>query len=93
MGKRYKAFSPPVVQMVVKEYNSSIGLTKGRLIVSLLEQGHLFSLLAGKSLEDLRTLVIDEKIYSFQSNQLLTTVGIKKLLAHLSNFDLDLDFV
>ena len=63
-------------------------LAKGRLIVSLLEQGHSISRLAGKSLQDLRTLMFDEKIESFQSNQMITSVGIKKLLTHLSNFDL-----
>jgi len=87
--KRYKAFSPDRTDGGQRIYSED-DLTKGRLIVSLLEQGHSISRLAGKSLEDLRTLVIDEKIESSQSNQLLTSVGIKKLLAHLSNFDLGL---
>ena len=65
-------------------------MIKGRIIVSLLEQGHSISRLAGKSLQDLRTLFIEEKIESFQSNKMLTSVGIKKLLTHLSNFDLGL---
>ena len=65
-------------------------MIKGRLIVSLLEQGHSISHLAGKSLHDLRTLVFEEKIESSLSNQMLTSIGIKKLLTNLSNFDLGL---
>ena len=85
--KRYKAFSPGRTDGGQRIYSEE-DLTKGRLIVSLLEQGHSISRLAGKSLQDLRTLIFDEKIDSFQSNQMLTSVGIKKLLTHLSNFDL-----
>ena len=85
--KRYNAFSPDRTDGGQRIYSED-DLTKGRLIVSLLEQGHSISRLAGKSLQDLRTLMFDEKIESFQSNQMLTSVGIKKLLTHLSNFDL-----
>ena len=85
--KRYNAFSPDRSDGGQRIYSED-DLTKGRLIVSLLEQGHSISRLAGKSLQDLRTLMFDEKIESFQSNQMLTSVGIKKLLTHLSNFDL-----
>ena len=85
--KRYNAFSPDRTNGGQRIYSED-DLTKGRLIVSLLEQGHSISRLAGKSLQDLRTLMFDEKIDSFQSNQMLTSVGIKKLLTHLSNFDL-----
>ena len=59
--KRYKAFSPDRTDGGQRIYSED-DLTKGRLIVSLLEQGHTISQLAGKSLEDLRTLVIDYKI-------------------------------
>ena len=85
--KRYNAFSPNRTDGGQRIYSED-DLTKGRLIVSLLEQGHSISRLAGKSLQDLRTLIFDEKIESLQSNQMLTSVGIKKLLTHLSNFDL-----
>ena len=85
--KRYKAFSPGRTDGGQRIYSEE-DLTKGRLIVSLLEQGHSISRLAGKSLQDLRTLIFDEKLESLQSNQMLTSVGIKKLLTHLSNFDL-----
>ena len=85
--KRYNAFSPDRTDGGQRIYSED-DLTKGRLIVSLLEQGHSISRLAGKSLQDLRTLIFDEKIESLQSNQMLTSVGIKKLLTHLSNFDL-----
>ncbi len=87
--KRYKAFSPERTNGGQRIYNED-DLIKIRLIVSLLEQGHSISRLAGKSLHDLRTLVIEEKIESSLSNQLITSVGIKKLLTHLSNFDLSL---
>jgi len=87
--KRYKAFSPERTNGGQRIYNED-DLIKIRLIVSLLEQGHSISRLAGKSLHDLRTLVIEEKIESSLSNQLITSVGIKKLLTHLSNFDLGL---
>jgi len=85
--KRYKAFSPERTDGGQRIYSEN-DLNKGRLIVSLLEQGHSISRLAGKSLQDLRTLVFDNKIGSFPSNQMLTSIGIKKLLTHLSNFDL-----
>jgi hypothetical protein len=85
--KRYKAFSPERTDGGQRIYSEN-DLNKGRLIVSLLEQGHSISRLAGKSLQDLRTLVFDDKIGSFPSNQMLTSIGIKKLLTHLSNFDL-----
>ena len=85
--KRYKTFSPDRTNGGQRVYSED-DLIKGRLIVSLLEQGHSISRLAGKSLHDLRTLVIEEKIESSLSNQMLTSVGIKKLLTHLSNFDL-----
>ena len=87
--KRYKAFSPERTDGGQRIYSEK-DLNKGRLIVSLLEQGHSISRLAGKSLEALRTLVIDEKIESFQSNKMLTSIGIKKLLTHLTNFDIGL---
>ena len=87
--KRYKAFSPERTDGGQRIYSED-DLIKIRLLVSLLEQGHSISRLAGKSLHDLRTLVIEEKIESFQSNKMLTSVGIKKLLTHLSNFDLGL---
>ena len=85
--KRYKTFSPDRTDGGQRVYSEN-DLIKGRLIVSLLEQGHSISRLAGKSLKDLRTLVIEEKIESSLSNQMLTSVGINKLLTHLSNFDL-----
>jgi len=87
--KRYKAFSPERTDGGQRIYSED-DLNKGRLIVSLLEQGHTISRLAGKSMQDLRNLVIEGKIESFQSNKMLTSVGIKKLLTHLSNFDLGL---
>jgi len=87
--KRYKAFSPERTDGGQRIYSED-DLNKGRLIVSLLEQGHTISRLADKSMQDLRNLVIEEKIESFQSNKMLTSVGIKKLLTHLSNFDLGL---
>ena len=87
--KRYKAFSPERTNGGQRIYSED-DLIKIRLLVSLLEQGHSISRLAGKSLHDLRTLVIDEKIESSLSNQLITSVGRKKLLTHLSNFDISL---
>ena len=77
--KRYNAFSPDRTDGGQRIYSED-DLTKGRLIVSLLEQGYSISRLAGKSLQDLRTLIFDEKIESFQSNQMLTSIGIKRLL-------------
>ena len=85
--KRYNTFSPDRTDGGQRIYSED-DLTKGRLIVSLLEQGYSISRLAGKSLQDLQALIFDEKIESLQSNQMLTSVGIKKLLTHLSNFDL-----
>jgi methanogenic corrinoid protein MtbC1 len=87
--RRYKAFSPERTDGGQRIYSED-DLIKGRLIVSLLEQGQSISRIAGKSLQELRTIVIDEKIESSLSNQMLTSVGIKKLLTHLSNFDLGL---
>ena len=85
--KRYNTFSPDRTDGGQRIYSEN-DLTKGRLIVSLLEQGYSISRLAGKSLQDLQALIFDEKIESLQSNKMLTSVGIKKLLKHLSNFDL-----
>ena len=87
--KRYKAFSPDRTDGGQRIYREE-DLIKGRIIVSLLEQGHSISRLAGKSLKDLCTLIIEGKIESLQSNKILTSVGIKKLLIHLSNYDLGL---
>ena len=85
--KRYNTFSPDRTDGGQRIYSED-DLTKGRLIVSLLEQGYSISRLAGKSLQDLQAIIFDEKIESLQSNKMLTSVGIKKLLTHLSNFDL-----
>ena len=85
--KRYKAFSPERTDGGQRIYSED-DLNKGRLIVSLLEQGHPISRLASKSMKDLRNLITEEKIESFQSNKMITSIGKKKLLTHLSNFDL-----
>ena len=63
--KRYKVFSPARTDGGQRIYSEN-DLNKGRLIVSLIEQGHSISRLAGKSLHDLRALVFDEKIESFK---------------------------
>jgi len=87
--KRYKVFSPDRTDGGQRLYSEE-DLIKAKLIVSLTEQGHSISVLAGHSLQDLRSLLITDNRKHFESNKMLTSVGTKNLLRHLENYNIDL---
>ena len=87
--KRYQVFTPERSKGGQRLY-SEVDLTKAKLIVALIEQGHTISSLARHSLQDLRSLLVVKNGENSESDKMLTSVEIKKLLHHLANFNIDL---
>ena len=87
--KRYQVFTPERSEGGQRLY-SEVDLAKAKLIVALIEQGHTISSLARHSLQDLRSLLAVNNGEVSESNKMLTSVEIKKLLQHLANFNIDL---
>ena len=87
--KRYQVFTPERSEGGQRLY-SEVDLTKAKLIVALIEQGHTISSLARHSLQDLRSLLVVNNGEASESDKMLTSVEIKKLLQHLANFNIDL---
>jgi DNA-binding transcriptional MerR regulator len=87
--KRYQVFTPERSEGGQRLY-SEVDLTKAKLIVALIEQGHTISSLARHSLQDLRSLLVVKNGENSESDKMLTSVEIKKLLHHLANFNIDL---
>jgi methanogenic corrinoid protein MtbC1 len=64
-------------------------LTKAKLIVSLIEQGHTISSLARHSLQELRSLLVVKNGDVSESDRMFTSLETKKLVQHLENFNID----
>ena len=87
--KRYQVFTPERSEGGQRLYSED-DLTKAKLIVALIEQGHTISSLARHSLQDLRSLLVVKNGEDSESDKMLTSVETKKLLQHLANFNIDL---
>ena len=86
--KRYQVFTPERSEGGQRLY-SEVDLTKAKLIVSLIEQGHTISSLARHSLQELRSLLVVKNGEDSESDKMRTYVETKKLLQHLANFNID----
>ena len=87
--KRYQVFTPERSEGGQRLY-SEVDLTKAKLIVALIEQGHTISSLARHSLQDLRSLLVVNKGEDSESGKMFTSVETKRLLQHLANFNIDM---
>ena len=87
--KRYQVFTPERSKGGQRLY-SEVDLTKAKLIVSLIEQGHTISSLARHSLQELRSLLVVKNGEVSESDRMFTALEIKKLVQHLANFNIDL---
>jgi len=86
--KRYQVFTPERSKGGQRLY-SEVDLTKAKLIVSLIEQGHTISSLAKHSLQELRSLLVVKNGEDSESDKMRTYVETKKLLQHLANFNIN----
>jgi len=86
--KRYQVFTPERSEGGQRLY-SEVDLTKAKLIVSLIEQGHTISSLARHSLQELRSLLVVKNGDVSESDKMFTVLEIKKLVQHLVNFNID----
>ncbi len=86
--KRYQVFTPERSKGKQRLY-SEVDLTKAKLIVALIEQGHTISSLARHSLQELRSLLVVKNGEDSESDRMFTALEIKKLVQHLANFNID----
>jgi DNA-binding transcriptional MerR regulator len=86
--KRYQVFTPERSEGGQRLY-SEVDLTKAKLIVSLIEQGHTISSLARHSLQELRSLLVVKNGDVSESDRMFTSLETKKLVQHLENFNID----
>ena len=86
--KRYQVFTPERSKGGQRLY-SEVDLTKAKLIVSLIEQGHTISSLARHSLQELRSLLVVKNGEVSESDRMFTSLETKKLVQHLVNFNID----
>jgi DNA-binding transcriptional MerR regulator len=86
--KRYQVFTPERSKGGQRLY-SEVDLTKAKLIVSLIEQGHTISSLARHRLQELRSLLVVKNGEVSESDRMFTSLETKKLEQHLVNFNID----
>ena len=86
--KRYQVFTPERSKGGQRLYSEN-DLTKAKLIVALIEQGHTISSLARHSLQELRSLLVVKNGEVSESDRMFTSLEIKKLVQHLVNFNID----
>ena len=86
--KRYQVFTPERSEGGQRLY-SEVDLTKAKLIVALIEQGHTISSLARHSLQELRSLLVVKNGEVSESDRMFTSLETKKLVQHLVNFNID----
>ena len=86
--KRYQVFTPERSKGGQRLYSEN-DLTKAKLIVSLIEQGHTISSLARHSLQELRSLLVVKNGEVSESDRMFTSLETKKLEQHLVNFNID----
>ena len=87
--KRYQVFTPERSKGGQRLYSEN-DLTKAKLIVALIEQGHTISSLARHPLQELRSLLVVKNGEVSESDRMFTSLEIKKLVQHLANFNIDL---
>ena len=86
--KRYQVFTPERSEGGQRLYSEN-DLTKAKLIVALIEQGHTISSLARHSLQELRSLLVVKNGEVSESDRMFTSLETKKLVQHLVNFNID----
>ena len=86
--KRYQVFTPERSEGGQRLYSEN-DLTKAKLIVALIEQGHTISSLARHSLQELRSLLVVKNGEVSESDRMFTSLEPKKLKQHLVNFNID----
>ena len=86
--KRYQVFTPERSEGGQRLYSEN-DLTKAKLIVALIEQGHTISSLARHSLQELRSLLVVKNGDVSESDKMFTSLETKKLVQHLANFNID----
>jgi len=86
--KRYQVFTPERSEGGQRLYSEN-DLTKAKLIVALIEQGHTISSLARHPLQELRSLLVVKNGDVSESDKMFTVLEIKKLVQHLVNFNID----
>ena len=86
--KRYQVFTPERSEGGQRLYSEN-DLTKAKLIVALIEQGHTISGLARHSLQELRSLLVVKNGEVSESDRMFTSLETKKLEQHLVNFNID----
>ena len=86
--KRYQVFTPERSEGGQRLYSEN-DLTKAKLIVALIEQGHTISSLARHSLQELRSLLVVKNGEVSESDRMFTSLETKKLEQHLVNFNID----
>ena len=86
--KRYQVFTPERSKGGQRLYSEN-DLTKAKLIVALIEQGHTISGLARHSLQELRSLLVVKNGEVSESDRMFTSLETKKLEQHLVNFNID----
>ena len=86
--KRYQVFTPERSKGGQRLYSEN-DLTKAKLIVALIEQGHTISNLARHPLQELRSLLVVKNGEVSQSDRMFTSLETKKLEQHLVNFNID----
>jgi DNA-binding transcriptional MerR regulator len=82
---RYQVFSPDRTEGGQRLYSEE-DLVRAKLIVSLIDKGHTISNLASKTKEQLSALLGPE----IEETKIVTTIGTKKLLTHLAQFNIDM---
>jgi len=86
--KRYQVFTPERSEGGQRLYSEN-DLTKAKLIVALIEQGHTISSLARHPLQELRSLLVVKNGEVSESDRMFTSLETKKLEQHLVNFNID----
>jgi DNA-binding transcriptional MerR regulator len=86
--KRYQVFTPERSKGGQRLYSEN-DLTKAKLIVALIEQGHTISSLARHPLQELRSLLVVKNGEVSESDRMFTSLETKKLVQHLVNFNID----
>jgi len=86
--KRYQVFTPERSEGGQRLYSEN-DLTKAKLIVALIEQGHTISSLARHPLQELRSLLVVKNGEVSESDRMFTSLETKKLVQHLVNFNID----
>jgi len=86
--KRYQVFTPERSEGGQRLYSEN-DLTKAKLIVALIEQGHTISSLARHPLQELRSLLVVKNGEVSESDRMFTSLETKKLVQNLVNFNID----